>query len=164
MEIVEATKSDIPEIRNLAHSIWPAAYGKIISSEQLQYMLGLIYSNTALSEQFDKGHRFIIARDENANIGFASFSAKSDSQSEIFRLHKLYVLTDLHKKGFGSLLMDHVIGEAKKHNAKALELNVNKYNPAKAFYEKKGFIVLKDEVIDIGEGYVMDDYVMIKYF
>jgi hypothetical protein len=39
-------------------------------------------------------------------------------------------------------------------------LNVNKYNKAKFFYEKLGFTITKEEVIDIGNDYVMDDYVM----
>ena len=43
-----------------------------------------------------------------------------------------------------------------------LELNVNKYNSAIAFYKKKNFRIIKEELIDIGEGYVMDDYVMRK--
>jgi ribosomal protein S18 acetylase RimI-like enzyme len=39
-------------------------------------------------------------------------------------------------------------------------LNVNKNNEARFFYEKLGFSLVKEEVIAIGQGYVMDDYVM----
>jgi hypothetical protein len=41
-------------------------------------------------------------------------------------------------------------------------LNVNKYNSAQDFYKKLGFCIDYEEVIDIGNGYVMDDYVMEK--
>ena len=41
-----------------------------------------------------------------------------------------------------------------------MELNVNRFNPAKRFYERHGFQVVRDEVIAIGNGYVMDDHVM----
>ena len=47
-----------------------------------------------------------------------------------------------------------------ENNQKAIFLNVNKYNNAIHFYMKQGFTKVKDEVIDIGNGYVMDDYVM----
>jgi len=41
-----------------------------------------------------------------------------------------------------------------------VELNVNRFNNARWFYEKIGFRVVRDEVIDIGQGFVMDDHVM----
>ena len=46
--------------------------------------------------------------------------------------------------------------------ASALELNVNKNNPAIHFYKKLDFVISRQEVIDIGNGFVMDDYVMTR--
>jgi ribosomal protein S18 acetylase RimI-like enzyme len=57
-------------------------------------------------------------------------------------------------------MIDEIIRIAKTNNQKGIYLNVNKYNSAKFFYEKLGFTNVKEEVIDIGNGYVMDDYVM----
>ncbi len=162
MEIKIATEQDLLIIQQLAETIWPICYGNIISTQQISYMLELIYSPQALKSQLEKGHQFIIVLEENKPIGFASFSQKSEEESTVFRLHKLYVLTTLHTKGIGSFLLEHVCKESKKAHANLLELNVNKYNPAKTFYDKKGFRILKEEVIDIGNGYVMDDYVMVK--
>ena len=162
MEIKAATVADIPLIRNLAELIWPEAYGSIISPEQIRYMLHLIYGEDALAAQIAKGHHFILAVKEGITIGFASFSKKSAEEPDTFRLHKLYVLPRQHAQGTGGALLEHVSSESKKDGATQLELNVNKHNPAKNFYEKKGFAVLRDEVLDIGEGYVMDDYVMVK--
>ena len=125
-------------------------------------MLDLIYSQDALKEQYKKGHRFIMAIEYNTPIGFASFSQKSAEESQTFRLHKIYVLTTIHSKGVGSFLLDYVCNESKKAGARLLELNVNKHNPAKNFHDRKGFTILREEVIDIGNGYVMDDYVMVK--
>ncbi len=162
MEIRKAGIEDIPTIKNLAEVIWPEAYGGIISNEQLHYMLDLIYSEDSLKAQMEKGHQFILAVFENTAIGFASFSPKSSEESTTFRLHKLYVLPRQHAQGVGSALLNHVSAESKQQGGAQLELNVNKYNIAKKFYDKKGFTILKDEVIDIGEGFVMDDYVMVK--
>ena len=162
MEIKKASKEDIATIQHLAEVIWPEAYGKIISAAQLRYMLKLIYSKNALAAQIEKGHQFILAIENNEAIGFASFSQKNDIEPNTFRLHKIYVLPNVPTKGIGSLLLSYVCNESIKQGATLLEFNVNKHNPALQFYLKKGFAVLKDEVIDIGEGYVMDDYVMVK--
>jgi diamine N-acetyltransferase len=161
MEIKKAGKEDIATIQELAEHIWPEAYGKIISTEQLRYMLNLIYSVTALTAQIEKGHQFILAIENNEAIGFASFSQKNEIEPTTFRLHKIYVLPNVPTKGIGSFLLSYVCNESIKQGATLLELNVNKYNPAMQFYLKKGFTVLRDEVIDSGEGYVMDDYVMV---
>jgi GNAT superfamily N-acetyltransferase len=162
MEIRKADLKDISTIRNLAQLIWPEAYGEIISKEQITYMLDLMYSEAALKEQMEKGHQFILAVNENLPIGFAAFSKKSDEEPQTFRLHKLYVLPRQHAQGVGSTLLANLITESKAAGANLLELNVNKFNIAKQFYDKKGFIILREEVLDIGEGYIMDDYVMMK--
>jgi ribosomal protein S18 acetylase RimI-like enzyme len=39
-------------------------------------------------------------------------------------------------------------------------VNVNRHNKALHFYEKYGFKIIREEDIDIGEGYFMNDYVM----
>ena len=60
--------------------------------------------------------------------------------------------------------MDYIAVEAQRQKNVALFLNVNKYNNALHFYLKQGFFKIREEVIDIGNGYVMDDYVMEKMF
>jgi diamine N-acetyltransferase len=162
MQIKKAGIEDIATIQELAEVIWPKAYAQIISATQLRYMLDLIYSKPALISQLEKGHQFILAIENNEAIGFASFSQKNEIESTTFRLHKIYVLPNVPTKGIGSFLLSYVCNESIQQGATQLELNVNKYNPAMQFYLKKGFTVLRDEVIDIGEGYVMDDYVMVK--
>jgi GNAT superfamily N-acetyltransferase len=161
MEIKKASVSDVEIIQELAETIWPVCYREIISAEQLMYMLDLIYTPYALISQMQKGHQFIIAYEADIPIGFASYSAKSADEPETFRLHKIYVLTNLHTKGVGSFLLKYVTTQSKNAGATLLELNVNKYNPSKIFYDNKGFKILKEEVIEIGNGYVMDDYVMV---
>jgi diamine N-acetyltransferase len=162
MEIVQASNEDIAKIQKLAYTIWPIAYKEIITVAQLNYMLDLIYSNTALQSQINKGHQFILATEQNAAVGFASFSQKSIEENNTYRLHKIYVLPHHHTKGIGSFLLEHICNKSKHAGANKLELNVNKYNTAIQFYTKKGFSIVKEEVINIGEGYVMDDYVMEK--
>ncbi len=163
MFIKLASLKDIPTIETLAWSIWPVAYKNIISPAQIDYMLGLMYRSKALQEQMDKGHQFIIAIDDAEKaIGFASFSKKENVANTIFRLNKIYVLPNQLTKRIGTALLNFILENIKNKQATILELNVNKQNPAITFYKKNGFTILKEEIIDIGNDFIMDDYVMQK--
>lgn len=160
MNIREASVADIGTIRDIALRTWPVAYGEILSPAQLAYMLALMYSTEALQEQLSvKGHRFALCIEAGEAIGFASY-AHDQAGNGPTRLHKLYALPARQLHGAGRALLQHVIEAARKRGSLAVELNVNRSNKARGFYEKHGFRVVRDEVIDIGHGYVMDDHVM----
>ncbi len=150
-------------IRELTFKVWPQTYSTILSIEQIDYMMDMTYSKSALKKQMLKEeHQFIVAYDESMPVAFASYSPKTKKDNIIFRLHKIYILPSQQGKGLGKLLTDYIIEDIKPHGATILELNVNRYNPAKTFYEKLGFAVSSEEDIDIGNGYYMNDYVMSK--
>jgi diamine N-acetyltransferase len=160
ISIRNATADDLPAIHDLAHKIWPAAYSHILSPEQLEYMLDLIYSFTSLRHQLlDLKHNFFIVLDKNNPSGFASFSQK-EMNSETYRLHKIYVLPQQHGTGTGKLLLAHVINSIKSSGGNSIELNVNRHNKVRHFYEKLGFKIIGEEDIDIGKGFFMNDFVM----
>jgi ribosomal protein S18 acetylase RimI-like enzyme len=159
MILVEANTNHLEIIDALARQIWPVAYKDILSAEQLQYMLDKFYSKEALSEQMKSNQVFYLAQDENGkNVGFVSYELNCAPHKT--KIHKIYVLPETQGKGVGKLLFEKVKKLALEANQEAIYLNVNKYNNAKDFYTKLGFSIVKDEVIDIGHGYVMDDYVM----
>ena len=155
----KAHEHDIPLIRDLAFRTWPSAYGQILSLEQIDYMLGLMYSETSLAEQMRANIEFIIAYDGPAPVAFAAIGPL---KPDLYKLHKLYVLPSQHGRGTGRFLLNAIIGAVKNKGAQSLQLNVNKHNTAIGFYEKLGFEKIREEVLDIGNGYVMDDYVMEK--
>lgn len=100
-----------------------------------------------------------MAQDENDNfVGFLSFEINSAPNKT--KIHKIYVLPEIQGTGLGRQFFELAKQKAKENNQKAIFLNVNKYNSALYFYTKLGFSNVNDEVIDIGEGYIMDDYVM----
>ncbi len=156
-----AKEEDLSIIRNLAEQIWPAAYSDIISQGQIEFMLEKMYNQGELLTQLREGHTFFIASDAHEDVGFAGFSI-IDSEQHIFKLHKLYVLPKMHGKGVGKILINEVFDKVKAENGKFLQLNVNKANKAKDFYEKAGFYIKYSTVLDIGNGFYMDDYVMDK--
>jgi ribosomal protein S18 acetylase RimI-like enzyme len=161
MVIRKAYPADIPLIRDMAYKIWPVTYGSILSQEQLDYMLKLIYNEKVLHEQMEQHIEFIIVYDGVHPVGFASSSL---IEPQVYKLHKIYVLPSQQGKGTGRFIIDQLVKAMKAKGATTLQLNVNRHNNAKAFYEKLGFAVIKEEDIDIGNGYFMNDYVMEKKF
>ncbi len=158
--IKSAEYKDLQIVHDLAHKIWPSAYGEILSSNQLNYMLSEFYSLSSLQNQVaDLQHNFLIVFDEEIPIGFASFSPK-EKDSNTYRLHRIYILPHQQGTGTGKLLLNHIINLIKKSGSSILELNVNRYNKARIFYEKLGFKIISEEDIDIGNGYFMNDYIM----
>jgi ribosomal protein S18 acetylase RimI-like enzyme len=120
-----------------------------------------MYSEEALETQINqKQHQFILAFEDAEPVGFASYGLKSPEDPGVYRLHKLYVVPGLHGKGVGKKLLQFIADDILLKGAEKLELNVNKQNRAIQFYEKMGFNIIREEKIDIGQGFIMDDYVM----
>jgi len=158
--IRKASHADIPLLHHLASLIWAPTYGSILSEEQVAYMFDVIYTETALQQQMQEGQTFLLLYAKDQPMGFASFSEK-DATAKVYKLNKLYLLQDCQGKGLGKKLILYVEEEAKKRGAAILDLNVNRYNKAKDFYERCGYHKHQQEDIPIGP-YWMNDYVMRK--
>jgi GNAT superfamily N-acetyltransferase len=161
MTFTVATYSQLEIIQDLAKAIWPDAYGAILSQEQLEYMMEMMYSLDSLENQLKNNIFFLLAKEENDFIGFASYELNFQNSNKT-KIHKLYVLPTIQGKGVGKNLILHIQEVAKKNSNAALILNVNKYNKAKDFYLHNQFEIADSLVVDIGNGYVMDDFVMEK--
>lgn len=159
MTISVATKSQLPIVRDLAFKIWPVTYGKILSQEQFDFMMEMMYSIESLEKQLDSRKIFLLVEEENQFVGFASYEINIENSNKT-KIHKLYVLPEIQGKGIGRKLIDYIKNIAVSHNDKALVLTVNRFNSAKEFYLKYGFEVVNMMKFDIGRGYFMDDYVM----
>lgn len=159
--IAEAAAADFETIREIAHQTWPAAYGKILSQEQLDYMLDKFYSDEALHYNLSKGHLFLLIKDNGTAQGFASYEHHYLNEN-CTRLHKIYLLPETHGKGLGKLLLERVISLAKENHSGTISLNVNRFNKAAIFYKKMGFEIIGEEDLEIGNGYLMEDYKMEK--
>lgn len=157
--IRKASVEDAPSIQKLAKDIWPAAYGSILSKEQLDYMLDKYYSTDTLTQQMKDNHYFFLAFFNLSPVGFASFSLVEFDKC---KLHKLYVLPTIQKTGLGKQLLEKTEITVKALGVKILQLNVNRSNSARLFYERNNFVIIRQEDIDIGNGFFMNDYVMEK--
>jgi diamine N-acetyltransferase len=160
MNIRQLSKAELNLVQSIAHRTWPSTFSNILSPEQIQYMLNWMYSLDMLESQLEKGHTFLLVEDEGKELGFAGFEL-NHSEGPKAKLHKIYLLPEAQGKGAGKALILEVANRAKNAGQKSLLLNVNKYNQnAINFYLKMGFQEIYKEVIDIGNGYVMDDVVM----
>ncbi|MFP5041225.1 GNAT family N-acetyltransferase [Parasediminibacterium sp. JCM 36343] len=149
--------SDLPLVQDIAHASWPSAYSKIISKKQIDYMLEMMYSLESLEKQVFEGNQFILAEKDGAAIGFASFMFRENG---VYKLSKLYLLPEAKNTGVGKALLKEIIAKVISLGGKELILQVNRQNKAVGFYEKMGFEILYEFDFNIGEGYVMKDYVM----
>lgn len=161
-QIFPANETDLLAIGTLADVIWRVHYPGIISREQIDYMLGKMYSLETLREEI----RLRSIRYERLFVGeeFVGFASHGPTeQPKLFKLHKIYLHPAWHDRGFGSLLLRHCEREVCNLGAERLTLTVNKRNSkAIAAYQRNGFAITDSVVVEIGGGFVMDDFVMAK--
>jgi diamine N-acetyltransferase len=157
IKLIPASTADSAQISSLAAKIWHQYYPAIISQEQISYMLGMMYSHSSLTEQMElKGHRFFFIGHNNEKIGFISVC--SENGSEWF-MNKFYIDQEVAGKGIGSEAFGKLCEIIKP---RVMRLTVNRQNyKAINFYFKQGFTIEKVADFDIGQGYVMNDFVMI---
>ncbi len=153
--LIDATKSELPIIHQLAHAIWPTAFREILTPQQINYMLEWMYSLPALEQQMQAGYHFILYKDK-IHKGYCSYK----HEEGYTLLSKIYILPEIQGKGAGKALLKEVIQRTLNKGQKTIQLNVNRYNTAVSFYKKMGFKITRQEDNDIGNGYFMNDYVM----
>lgn len=162
MQIVEATTDHIYNIQVLSNVIWPATFSNILSREQISYMMDMMYSTSALEKQINElNHHYLLAEEDGEYLGYLSYELNYKG-TPITKIHKIYVLPSIQGKGVGRLFIDAVSKLALKNNNRLLSLNVNRYNRAIDFYKRMGFDFFASENIEIGNGFLMEDFVMNK--
>jgi len=157
--IAEIASEELILVHQLSYTIWPVCYANIISEKQIAYMLEKIYSLPALKRSMEEGQRFLVAFHESDPVGYSGFE-KDQNQPHRFKLQKLYVLPHLHGLGMGKALFLRTQSVAIAGGCTSLFLQVNKKNPAVEFYRKLGMSIKEEAIVDIGNGFVMDDYIM----
>lgn len=155
-----AQEKDLDRIATLAKIIWNDHYVSIVGQEQVDYMLAKIYNHQSLMEQLnEKKHVFYLINYNNQSIGFVSVSTSDNIH---YFLHKFYIDQQKSNTGIGTEVLNLLV---KNINPKSLTLTVNRQNfKSINFYFKNGFKIHRVEDFDIGNGYQMNDFVMVRMF
>ena len=159
VEFRKATEKDIPLLRELAEKSWKSAYANILSPEQIDYMLAEMYSEKEISSQLQNSdyHYYLILNNE-IPAGFMGFELNYEQDTT--KLHRIYLLEEFKGQGLGKKGLNLLKEKVKENINHRIILNVNKNNPAIKIYESQGFKVFSEGIFDIGNGYVMDDFLL----
>lgn len=156
------TQADFETVAKLGKTIWRSHYENMISEPQIDYMLTERYTPDKLQKYLSSDVCWMEILKLSGNpVGYCSYSRTSTPGK--MKLEQLYLLQEFQGKGLGGLMLRHIESQSLKHGLSVLMLQVNKRNVnAIAFYRKVGFTMREEAIFDIGNGFVMDDYVMEK--
>lgn len=153
------SKNEMVVVREIAQITWPITYREILSSEQLDYMFEWMYNLETLQNQVEEGQLFYVLKENGKPLGFIGIELFSSKTNDL-KIQKIYVLPDAQGKGVGKKLIEKAIEIAQEKGIEQVILNVNRFNKAVSFYQKIGFKISSEVNIDIGKGYLMEDYIM----
>ncbi len=153
------SKNEMVVVREIAQITWPITYREILSSEQLDYMFEWMYNLETLQNQVEEGQLFYVLKENGKPLGFIGLELLTTKKNEI-KIQKIYVLPYNQGKGVGRKLIEKAIEIAQESGIENVILNVNRFNKAVSFYQKIGFKITSEVNIDIGKGYLMEDYIM----
>ena len=158
-----AEKEELPRIAEIAEPIWHEHYTPIIGNEQVEYMLQNMYSTDALIKQNQEGQDFYFIEKNEEEIGFIAISKKSEGQ---WFLHKFYIAGEHQNKHLGAEVINELsvlLQESDDSDSIDIRLTVNRKNYKSInFYFKHGFKIESVADFDIGSGYFMNDFILIK--
>ena len=159
-DIRKATLEDIPTIHAMASVVFPDTYRKILSPEQIDYMMEWMYSEDNLHRQMtEEGHIYYLAHRENRPAGYLSIQPEGE---HTFHLQKLYIMPEFQGMQLGKRLFEQAFRAIKEIHPGLcqMRLNVNRQNKALTFYQKMGMTKVDEGDFAIGNGYYMNDYIM----
>ena len=156
------SRQDVDALCALAREIWRAHYPPIIGEAQTEYMLAQRYDPQVVRSELGRDDVWWdVLREDGAIVAFAS-SVRTAAPDEL-KIDKLYVHPQRQRRGYGAMLIEHTRERARALGLAHVVLAVNKHNhTAIAAYRKHGFEIREAIVKEIGGGFVMDDYVMVK--
>lgn len=151
------TAEEIQLTAQLAFEIWNQHFVPIIGQQQVDYMLAHFQSTEAMTQQIANGMRYRIVCCDGKPVGYCAYQLEAERTF----LSKLYIKQAYRGQGLSTALLQEVIRDSV--GKRAVYLTVNRHNDQTiAIYRHIGFSVVEEKVKDIGDGFVMDDYIMEK--
>ncbi len=129
--------SSIHEIARLAEEIWHQHFTPIIGEAQVNYMVEKFQSYPALKAQIEQnGYEYFQLFSSHTFAGYMGIHQEDDA---------LHFLIEL----------------CKERELKKIWLTCNRHNDhTLEVYKHLGFVITDEQAADIGNGFVMDDYIL----
>jgi len=161
INFIEATnEKQLSQLAALAHAIWNDYYPAMIGQQQVDYMLEKFQTLNAIQEQINQGYiYYLVSNNHQNNLGYFSVQIKDHA---LF-LSKFYLAAGSRGRGLGKETMRFIEQLARENKCTNIWLTVNKNNlNSIKIYQKIGFTITGSCETTIGQGFVMDDYKMVK--
>ena len=154
------TEAQIEQAAGLAARIWPECFARILTPQQIAYMVDKFQSAPAMTRQInEEGYEYFLVCVDEVPGGYVSIRAGDGK----LMLSKLYMLDDHRGKGFARQILQFVEEAGRQRKCVGVWLTVNRFNErAIAVYRKTGYELTREEQQDIGGGFMMDDYIFEK--
>ncbi|CAN7245001.1 N-acetyltransferase family protein [Rossellomorea sp. LjRoot5] len=157
-------KAELQDAGSLAyvhvHS-WRTTYRGIVSEDYLESLSIVEREKRWVSILSDAHYTYVCEKEDGEIIGFVSIGKERSGKYE-GELYAIYLLEDYQGKGIGKALFDIARGGLKNMGFNSMWIWVLKENPSKHFYYKYNPVLLKEEILTIGneehreEGLLMD--------
>lgn len=148
----------VQKMCDMAARIWQEHYTPIIGAAQVAYMVERFQSVSAVTRQMQcEGYEYFLIEYDGQTAGYMGIQP---ADGKLF-LSKLYLDVSFRGKKLARRALEFLITICKERGLSAVWLTVNRYNDGSiAAYRALGFQTIRTAVADIGNGYVMDDYIM----
>jgi len=151
----------IGQIVNLAVKIWNQHFVGIIGQRQVDYMLQKFQSFDAISEQIGEGYEYYLLTQFEEPVGYLSIRPEGTNGRMV--ISKIYVDGSHRGEGHGRFLLDFTVEQSRRRELDAIWLTVNRHNTDTIiWYRRRGFKIVEEADLDIGQGFYMHDYIMEK--
>lgn len=152
------TDSEIQDIAILANEIWHQHFIPIIGEAQVEYMVEKFQSYPAIKSQIENdGYEYYQIFSGHTMAGYTGIHQENNA---LF-LSKLYIKKDFRGQHLATKALGFLIQLCKERGLGKIWLTCNKYNSnTLAVYDHLGFVITDEQVADIGNGFVMDDYIL----
>ena len=137
----------------LADEIWHEYWPALIGAAQTDYMVEQFQSLEAIERDMaEAAYEYWLLRDN-----------EDEPETNRFFVSKIYLRAPERGRGFASATVRFYEDLCRTRGLSALYLTVNKHNDlAIRAYRAKGFQTIDAVETDIGNGFVMDDFIMEK--
>lgn len=163
------TEEQQEQLAELAGAIWDEYWPALIGQAQTDYMVEQFQSLPAIKRDMAENayeYWFVHAGDDSTGeagriVGFTG--GHNEKETNRFFISKIYLKAEERGKHFASDIIAFYEDLCRQRGFSAMYLTVNKGNELGVrCYKGKGFKTIDAVETDIGEGFIMDDYIMEK--